>query len=339
MPRCRRHLFVFLLLFIIAALAGCDSPREQELKRLWADAVRQDQITGYLNFLAAQKREEDTDAGDVLPAGEKDGNRSVVARRRMFQLALDKGKNSCPFKTLYVDTRQNIRNVRKRFYLSSSNPGKLLSLLGVTITTDPASADDKLILSLTGTATFARYYNTAPGGGPSIKLIGGGTVNGSMQIASQPQFKVFFKGSKEARGVVSSVELKYAGQFFPKGMLAALDAALFNARLAELLLEVCGPEVAALIYFGNSLEKYGASKSIDQKFERRLAAEYEAILPIAISAAFGSRGRNLFYDRSEKAARFLLGLPWPDRRVFAAAWVNTATTNKIPDWLQEFVRE
>lgn len=326
-----------ILLLMLLALSACDSPREKELDQLWAQTVQVDTINGYVAFLAEQKKGEDGSVGKHKLHGKNSDNRARIAQGRIFELALNTAKDSCPFKTLYVDLQQNIRNVSNKFLLGFSGPGGIMEKIGVDLsvgrTYDRANADEVFVLRLGGVGEKLTYVGFMDGRGP-VTIVGGGTVDGEMWFSSRPQTKAVFNG-KYQLSVISRTEAEHADKVFPNGLKSAMDNAAFAEKFAGLVYDVCGPVAGALVYFGNTVRGHGPSKSIDPDLEARMMNDIERVRPIAVAASFGSGGHILFYDRSEKAGKFLMNSDSGDKDVVVAALRNTHFYGKIPEWLSD----
>ncbi|MCP5370933.1 MAG: hypothetical protein H6907_04300 [Hyphomicrobiales bacterium] len=320
---------------LMLALAACGDPRQEELERQWAQAVRQDTVAGYVAFLAGQRKGEDGAVGEHRLHGNSGDRRSRVAAGRMFELALDTARGACPFRTVYVDLRQDIRNVAPPFALDRSGPGEVMAQMGVDFTVgrtfDRAEADEVLVLRLGGTGEKLTYGGFGDGKG-TVTMVGGGTVQGEMWFASRPRSKAAFKGSYR-QAVASRVEADHAARVFPRALELALDNAGFAAKFAGLVYDLCGPAAGALVYFGTAVRAHRPSKSVDPGLERRMAADLDRVRPAATAAAFGSHGHILPYDRSDKAGRFLLNTVTDGKDTLAAALKNTHPGGKLPEWL------
>ena len=72
------------------------------------------------------------------------------AAQRMFELTLDEIKGAFFFNRLFVEVRQNIRNVDQMFHFSPSTLRDALKQLGVVFTKQRGGADAELVLTLHG---------------------------------------------------------------------------------------------------------------------------------------------------------------------------------------------
>ena len=320
-----------LIAVLSMVLVGCQSEREKELEAKWAAAVKTDTIRGFVAFLAEQKKDEDAAVGEHAIDGDSGQKRSRAARRRMFELALERVKSACPFTSLGVELSQSISNVGPNFSLRSSSIGDSLRLMGISLD-QPSQAGERLIMTLRGQGVEGRYKFL--NGGPSGSMVIGGSVEGSIGLASRSDRVVRFKGSYRGGGLVTQAEVKYAATSFPKGLKRALESAGLTYLVAALIHDACSPSAGALVYFGDGVGQLcTSSETTDEALEQRMYRDYDKVSEVAIAAAFGSAGHKQCYDRSKKALRFIMRGPEGDKRQIAKAWLNQFYLEEIPNWL------
>lgn len=326
-----------ILLCVVLVLSACnkpheDTPREKALKHIWAQTIQDDTIEGYLSFLEEQKIDDDRKVGEQTPYGKQNEYRSMVARKRISQLTFE-AASRCPFHSLYIDLRQNIRNVEAPFDFSSSDSVKSLKKIGVTLTNDRRESDEVLVLSLRGEAIKTEYrdYKTSK---REVTLITGGTINGSLSFASYPQNQVFFSGHREPVVLMSSTyakkEKRNEGKVFPQAMEIAIQNGNFNDQFASLIYDTCGPTAGAALYFNES--RYEPNP-VDQEFENRMMADIKAVRSVAIASLI--EPEILFFDnRLEKTKKFLLTGAPEEQQTIATVLTNTYPYKELPSWLE-----
>lgn len=318
-----------VLICLLFAIGGCNFFREKELKELWAQTVQEDSIDGYIAFLAEQKTDEDGEVGNDSLHGTSDDNRSKIAYGRIFELVLKEAHGTCPFKTLRINVRQTVSDVKERISFSDIN--LILENIGVKIVNE-GPADDTLDVVLDGWAIKSRYMPLGPG---TIEdKVNGVVVRGDISLSSNPDFKIAFQGKK-------SPPVLIGGRFYTKGIPGmrrsdfqlALDQAKLSEKFAHLFYNECGPRVGALIYYGSNFAKR-PSWRVDPELETRIKEDIDVVAPILIAAALGSGGHILPYERSDKAGRFLMNIALQNKDVIVAALRNSFKYSfEIPKWL------
>lgn len=328
---------VIFLLLIVLALNACGNSRESELEELWARAVQQDTIAGYIHFLANQKKEEDEAIGKVTPYREYWGRRSTVAAARIFDLTLENIRGACPFDTLYVDLRQDINNVDQSFSFHSSRLADALRQLGVSLTTEQNAPEETLVFVLNGRGNISEYVPQQGGSHTPVKTISGGAVEGDIWFVSRPQDKVSYHGKFELMQVLPESEASYVGKVFPKALVYAMDDSKISNSFAKLVYDMCGPAAGAYIYFGSELRGNLHSEKVDDDLEARMEKDIDKVRPVVIAASFGSgmlgNENDIFYSRSEKALRFLVNSSGDNKEIIISGWKNTQPFGALPDWL------
>ena len=322
---------------VFVILGACGNSRESDLDKLWEQAVQQDTVEAYVHFLATQRPEEDSSIGTITPYKEYFGRRSDVATARIFELTLEEIKGTCPFKTLYIDIRQNIRNVDQSFSFHSSRLGDAMKQLGVVLTTDSNAFDESLIFILNGKGNVSEYIPQQGGFSTPVKAISGGEVAGDIRFAGQPYNKVSYQGKFELMQVLPESEAAYVEKVFPKALAYAMDNAKISNSFAKLVYDVCGPAAGAYIYFGSELRGNLYSKKVDDELEQRMQKDIDKVRSVVIAAAFGSgilgSERDIYYSRSEKALRFFINSSGEHKDILITAWKNTQPFGNLPDWL------
>ena len=317
-------------------LAGCGESREDELKRLWAAAVEEDTFQSFIRFLSVQKREEDTVVEGVSPYPPDHYYRRLVAVGRIFELATKGVRGKCPFETLYVDLKQNIKDVPQKFSFHAAEFDEALETIGVDLEREKAPGAETLVVVLNGRGVLSDFVFQEQGTSRVVRMVSGGRIEGEMWLASRPEGRQTFSGESAGPVVASEFDAEHKDERFPKGLVWALREAKFDRKFAALMLDACGPAASALIYFNQRILNNKNPESADPDLEERFRTSLDEIWPVVAAAGLGAGSYDKIqgfpFYRSEKAARFLLAVERPENAQYARAWAHTHNSVNLPDW-------